>query len=207
MEILSNLSHLLASSRPPRSLSALLTGQLWKRLNIRVLDPGVLGLAGGGPGVVSVGVGLPVHAALLPPLAPVEHPEVARRTQRRVRVVLALQTLVTRLMGKIFLYYMKLFLKYQCSYYTCVMSPCATTPPCSSAAAPSSEECAGTAAPITLPPVKLYNQSSLSPNPDPEYNQSTVMPHYTAGFDNLISPPYIEYQGLKLSTIFGGYKI
>ena len=114
MEILSNLSHLLASSRPPRSLSALLTGQLWKRLNIRVLDPGVLGLAGGGPGVVSVGVGLPVHAALLPPLAPVEHPEVARRTQRRVRVVLALQTLVTRLMGKIFLYYIKLFLKYQC---------------------------------------------------------------------------------------------
>ena len=114
MEILSNLSHLLASSRPPRSLSALLTGQLWKRLNIRVLDPGVLGLAGGGPGVVSVGVGLPVHAALLPPLAPVEHPEVAWRTQRRVRVVLALQTLVTRLMGKIFLYYIKLFLKYQC---------------------------------------------------------------------------------------------
>ena len=114
MEILSNLSHLLASSRPPRSLSALLTGQLWKRLNIRVLDLGVLGLAGGGPGVVSVGVGLPVHAALLPPLAPVEHPEVARRTQRRVRVVLALQTLVTRLMGKIFLYYIKLFLKYQC---------------------------------------------------------------------------------------------
>ena len=181
MEILSNLSHLLASSRPPRSLSVLLTGQLWKRLNIRVLDPGVLGLAGGGPGVVSVGVGLPVHAALLPPLAPVEHPEVARRTQRRVRVVLALQTLVTRLMGKIFLYYIiKLFLKYQCWYYTCVMSPCATTPPCSSAAAPSSEECAGTAAPITLPPVKLYNQSSLSPNPDPEseYNQSRAIQLY-----------------------------
>ena len=180
MEILSNLSHLLASSRPPRSLSALPTGQLWKRLNIRVLeDRVVLGLAGGGPGVVSVGVGLPVHAALLPPLAPVEHPQVARRTQRRVRVVLALQTLVTRLMGKIFLYYIiKLFLKYQCSYYTCVMSPCATTPPCSSAAAPSSEECAGTAAPITLPPVKLYNQSSLSPNPDPEYTQSRAIQLY-----------------------------
>ena len=181
MEILSNLSHLLASSRPPRSLSVLLTGQLWKRLNIRVLeDRVVLGLAGGGPGVVSVGVGLPVHAALLPPLAPVEHPEVTRRTQRRVRVVLALQTLVTRLMGKIFLYYIKLFLKYQCFvlYHTCVMSPCATTPPCSSAAAPSSEECAGTAAPITLPPVKLYNQSSLSPNPDPEYNQSRAIQLY-----------------------------
>ena len=120
MEILSNLSHLLASSRPPRSLSALLTGQLWKRLNIRVLENRVvLGLAGGGPGVVSVGVGLPVHAALLPPLAPVEHPEVARRTQRRVRVVLALQTLVTRLMGKIFLYYMKLFLKYTIRSIVC----------------------------------------------------------------------------------------
>ena len=127
-----------------------------------------------GPGVVGVGVRLPVHAALLPPLAPVEHPEVARRTQRRVRVVLALQTLVTRLIGKIFLYYTKIFLEYY-SYYTCVMSPWATTPPCSSAAAASSEECAGTAAPITLPPVKLYHQSSLSPNPDPEYTQSRVI--------------------------------
>ena len=169
MKILSNLTHLLASSRPPRSLSALLTGQLWNRLII--IGPGRWY---NGPGVVGVGVRLPVHAAFLPPLAPVEHPEVARRTQRRVRVVLALQTLVTRLIGKIFLYYIKIFWKHY-SYYTCVMSPWATTPPCSSAAAPSSEECAGTAAPITLPPVKLYHQSSLSPNPDPEYTQSRVI--------------------------------
>ena len=34
MKILLNLTHLLASSRPPRSLSALLTGQLWNRLII-----------------------------------------------------------------------------------------------------------------------------------------------------------------------------
>ena len=94
-----NLTHLLASSRPPRSLSALLIGQPWKRLIIIVP-----GRQWNGPGVVGVGVRLPVHAALLPPLAPVEHPEVARRTQRRVRVVLTLQTLVTRLMGKIYIY-------------------------------------------------------------------------------------------------------
>ena len=103
-----NLTHLLASSRPPRSLSALLTGQLWNRLIIISIGPGRWW---NGPGVVGVGVRLPVHAAFLPPLAPVEHPEVARRTQRRVRVVLALQTLVTRLMGKIFLYYIKIFWK------------------------------------------------------------------------------------------------
>ena len=178
-----NLTHLLASSRPPRSLSALLTGQLWNRLIIIGL-----GRWWNGPGVVGVGVRLPVHAALLPPLAPVEHPEVARRTQRRVRVVLALQTLVTRLIGKIFLYYIKIFWKFY-SYYTCVMSPWATTPPCSSAAAASSEECAGTAAPITLPPVKLYHQSSLSPNPDPEYTQSRVIKVkfkcHSAGFDDI----------------------
>ena len=184
MEILWNLTHLLASSRPPRSLSALLTGQLWKRLII-IRRPGWWW---NGPGVVGVGVRLPVHAAFLPPLAPVEHPEVARRTQRRVRVVLALQTLVTRLMGKIFLCHTKIFLEYY-SHYTCVMSPWATTPPCSSAAAASSEECAGTAAPITLPPVKLYHQSSLSPNPDPEYTQSRVIKVkfkcHSAGFDDI----------------------
>ena len=171
MKILSNLTHLLASSRPPRSLSALLTGQLWKRCII--ILPAAMPVMertwcsrcrsetastrgspsatcsrwtpGGGPADTAPGPRCP-----------------GTPDTRDTADV------------KIFLYNTKIFSKHY-SYYTCVMSPWATTPPCSSAAAASSEECAGTAAPITLPPVKLYHQSSLSPNPDPEYTQSRVI--------------------------------